>query len=240
MQKILFLGGEEIAYEFSRGGVKNINAHVRRDGTLYVSAPRFLSFARVERFLAANIDKLLPAMRARSQAAAEAERPLSEGDRIPIFGEYYTLRIVCATRRAVTVDGKELRLACRAEDGEKARRAFLSKHLSNLAENEITAICRDLYEEFYKDAFPFPVLRFRKMVARWGSCDKAKGVLTFNIRLIYADRKAIAYVVLHELTHMLHPDHSPRFYAALAARMPDYKAHRAALAKIDLTRENWI
>lgn len=240
MQRVLFVDGEEIAYEFSRGGVKNINARVRRDGTLYVSAPRLLPFERVERFLVANIGKLLPAMHVRQKATAEAARPLREGDRIPLFGEYYILRLTNGERRAVMVEGKEICLSCCAGDGEETCRALLSAHLVNLAKNEISAVCRDIYDEFFKCAFPYPALRFRKMVSRWGSCHKGKGIITFNTRLIYADRGAIAYVVLHELTHMLHPDHSPRFYAAIAARMPDYQRHRAALTKIDLTRENWI
>ena len=240
MQKILFVDGEEIRYEFSRGGVKNINARVRRDGTLYVSAPRLLPFGRVEKFLVANIGKLLPAMHAREKAKAEGERLLREGDRIPLFGEYYTLRLALGERRAVTVEGKEICLTRRAGDGEETCRTALSTYLSNLAKKEISAICRDIYDKFFKFTFPYPILRFRKMVARWGSCHKGKGVITFNTRLVYADRGAIAYVVLHELTHMLHPDHSSRFYAALAARMPDYQRHRATLAKIDLTREKWI
>lgn len=240
MQKIVIFNGEEIPYEFSRGGVKNINAHVRRDGTLYVSAPRLLPFGRVERFLAAHIAQLLPVMRARAQAKAEGAAPLQTGQAVLFMGARYPLRLCVGRQRFVDLQEGELCVCRRENDGEEIYRTLLAAWLTEQAKTEIENLCLDLYNEFFASLFPLPTVRFRRMIGRWGSCHKQKAVLTFNTRLIYADKNAIAYVVLHELTHMLHPDHSPRFYAALAARMPDYKTHRAALAKIDLARENWI
>ena len=240
MEKIWNYNGDSIPYAFSRGGVKNINARVRRDGTLYVSAPFFCTERRIAAFLTAHADMLIPAVQARKQATEMARLPLQNGMRIPLFGVYRTLSIERGNTRAVQEIGNTLALICRPQDGDPECRATLSKYLARLAENEIESICRDIYNRFFVGMFSYPVIRFRRMVARWGSCCRQKGVLTFNTRLIYADRGAITYVVLHEFTHMLHPDHSSRFYAALATRMPDYKVHREALKQIDLARENWI
>ena len=71
-------------------------------------------------------------------------------------------------------------------------------------------------------------LKIRKMKAKWGSCSQS-GVITLNLWLITQDIKAIDYVILHELCHLKHFDHTPAFYAYLAEFMPDWRARKALL-----------
>ena len=63
---------------------------------------------------------------------------------------------------------------------------------------------------------------------RFGSCS-AKNSLCFSWRLMQYPPEAIDYVVVHELCHILHHDHSPAFYAAVARVMPDYKRREKLL-----------
>ena len=63
---------------------------------------------------------------------------------------------------------------------------------------------------------------------RWGSCSP-RGVLSFCYRLIMAPPPAIDAIVLHELCHLVHLDHSPRFHAVLERHCPDHRRHRAWL-----------
>ena len=82
----------------------------------------------------------------------------------------------------------------------------------------------------------FPEIRFRRMVAQWGNCRPTRGVLTFNLRLLAAPVRCIEYVVIHEFTHFLHPDHSPAFYAEIAAELPDWKQLQETLQHMVETR----
>lgn len=66
---------------------------------------------------------------------------------------------------------------------------------------------------------------------RWASCD-ARGTLRFNWRVIQAPASGVAYVVAHELVHLLHRDHSAAFWRTLGRVMPDYEKRRAALRAI--------
>ena len=64
---------------------------------------------------------------------------------------------------------------------------------------------------------------------RFGSCS-SKGNLNFSCRLMAYPPEAIDYVVVHELAHLIHMNHSNAFYAVVAAVLPDYKV-RAAMLK---------
>ena len=72
----------------------------------------------------------------------------------------------------------------------------------------------------------------RAMRSCWGNCRPERAVVTFNALLAAVPEEDIEYVAAHELTHFLHADHSPAFYAALGRVIPDWKARRAALRKL--------
>jgi predicted metal-dependent hydrolase len=62
----------------------------------------------------------------------------------------------------------------------------------------------------------------------WGSCS-ARGTLSFNWRLILAPLEVVDYVVVHELCHLLVPNHSPSFWSLVERRRPGWREQRAWL-----------
>lgn len=96
---------------------------------------------------------------------------------------------------------------------------------------QMTALCRAYYPQF-ADSCPggaFPRIAVRDMRTRWGSCSLKTGTLAFNRRLCGTPRAAQEYVVVHEFCHFAHPDHSPAFWAAVEAVLPDYRERRKLL-----------
>ncbi len=87
----------------------------------------------------------------------------------------------------------------------------------------ITELCEKVYPYFEKRGIKYPQIKFRNMVSRWGSCHPAKGIITFNIKLMYAPIECIEYVVLHEFTHFLQANHSDEFYGELSKVCPDWR-----------------
>lgn len=74
-----------------------------------------------------------------------------------------------------------------------------------------------------------PVLKQRIMRSRWGSCMPLKGIVTMNTYLAIMPEAIIDHVMLHELCHFIHPNHSRHFYDVMTVRMPDWKERRKAM-----------
>ena len=72
--------------------------------------------------------------------------------------------------------------------------------------------------------------RIKKMKGAWGSCSTTKKI-TINQDLMMYNRNIIDYVVLHEICHLKHMNHSKRFWAMVEKYMPNYKEARNTLKK---------
>ena len=79
-----------------------------------------------------------------------------------------------------------------------------------------------------KHGLQYEQIRITSATTRWGSCS-GRNNLNFPWRLLMAPREVIDYVVVHELAHTIHKNHSPRFWKLVESIVPDWKVHRAHL-----------
>ena len=98
--------------------------------------------------------------------------------------------------------------------------------------------CREVFEsrlEQQRLLFPdinVTGLKIRKMKTRWGVCNRRERVITLNSELLKRDVTLIDYVIIHELCHFYHPDHSKRFWETVSKYYPYYKKARTMLRDI--------
>lgn len=74
-----------------------------------------------------------------------------------------------------------------------------------------------------------PILKIRTMKTRWGVYNKLKHSITLNSRLIEYDYEKIDYVIIHELSHVIHFNHSNEFWNLVSKYCPEYKRIRKEL-----------
>lgn len=84
------------------------------------------------------------------------------------------------------------------------------------------------YNEF-EENIPKPSLRLRKMTTRWGVCNTKSKVITLNTELFKYDIECLDYVVIHELSHLVHANHSKEFWNVVSKYCPNYKILRNKL-----------
>ena len=207
--------GREIAYTLTRKRVKNLNLRVRPDGSVAVSASPRVPEREIERFLQSRAEWIRAAQErcAKRREAAPVPSRFAEGETLPVFGEATPIRVERGTRICGAYSQKTLFLTVRDPDDPAQRR-------------------RAAEADFAPYRVPRVTVRYRRMTSRWGSCNTRTAALTFNCALIAAPLPAVEYVVYHEFAHLVHPDHSPAFYATVARFLPDWETRRAMLRAV--------
>ncbi len=76
------------------------------------------------------------------------------------------------------------------------------------------------------------VLRLRKMKTRWGVCNVKEKIITLNTELLKKDISLIDYVIIHEMCHFFHPNHSKDFWILVSKYYPYYKEARKMLKEV--------
>lgn len=82
-----------------------------------------------------------------------------------------------------------------------------------------------IYNNFSR-RIPYPDLKIRKMTTRWGVCNTKLKTVTLNLELIKRDTKYLDYVIAHELSHLIYPNHSRDFWDLVGENCPNYKIIR--------------
>jgi len=188
---------------------------------LTVTTPVGVPMLEVERFLYRNRAWL------EEKLEKAPDRPeVRPGIKIPIRGVNH--EIVHEPGRGVTEavrDTDSARLIVRGERIHLPRR--VADYLKKEAKAEIGALVEKHAQTVKR---PVKSIRYKDTVSRWGSCS-SEGNLSFSWRIMMAPRPVIDYLVAHEVAHLVHMNHGPKFWALCEELCPDTKRCKAWLKK---------
>ena len=231
MIKEIILNGKCVRYELERKNVKNINIRVKRDLTVHVSANSRVTTNSIESILKQKADFILSALEKYGSYPPVTEKRYEGGECFVIFGKNYPLILSHGSLNQALVASDKICMTVKDTADEELKRKTLEKCLDALCKERILLLCREIYADFKAYGIEFPTVKFRHMKSRWGSCQYKKGVLTFNLHLIHAPEECIRFVIYHEFTHFLHPDHSSAFYKTLSRFLPNHKELKKELER---------
>ncbi len=238
MIKTIFLKERLVQYELIRKKVKNINLRIRRDGSIRVSANRFVSEKVIENFLVSKSDFIVRTLDKLS-ITRSPEITLNSGDKIKYLGKDIVLSVQKGDKPGCSFSGDTLVLCIKdVFDFDQKKKVFLKWQKAE-SSRIITLLCNKYFLLFKKYCADFPELSFRKMKSRWGSCNYVKNQLTFNTHLIIVPIECIEYVVVHEFAHFIEHNHSRDFYKIIEEILPDYKVRRQILKSFE-NKENLL
>ena len=140
------------------------------------------------------------------------------------------------TTRTLTVETEARTSARQTEQGWMIRRGpkstdtdfrkFLWRLLSVSEQPHMEALVQEINARTFRARIT--TVRLRHMLRRFGSC-APQGRITLNTALLFVPEKLCTYVIIHELAHILHPDHSRAFWDSVADVLPAYEQLRKAL-----------
>jgi|WetSurMetagenome_2_1015567.scaffolds.fasta_scaffold28455_2 predicted metal-dependent hydrolase len=226
-EKIIDLAGRQVPFTLvSSRLARTTHIKISLNKGLEVIVPSRYDPRHLEEFLYAKRDWVLhhlDEMRERKKTQPD----FTDGVAIPVFGQPITIRILKnpGSRSHVSESVDELRIFCdgTAATAKKALTNWLKKTAAEYLNQKTYELARIMSVHYNRIAI-------RSQASRWGSCS-AKNNLNFNWKLIFFEPEIVNYVIMHELSHTVHHNHSEKFYAFLEQFCPNYKALRKKLRK---------
>lgn len=200
-----------------------VRLRVSPDGTLRASLPMYAPALLVKRLIKSSRDELRELLK-QAQPSVNYENGMQVGKSHSLLIKPGTTlstrrsgqRIIVTVPPTKRLNSPEVKKAIRSAVIAALRveaKSYLPKRLSFLAS---------------KYGFSYTKVRFSHASGRWGSCSTA-GTISLNIALMKLPFELIDYVIIHELAHTRHMNHSPTFWSLVEAGDPSYKEHRRAL-----------
>lgn len=137
------------------------------------------------------------------------------------LGRQYLLKIELGKDEEVYYKGRYLLVVTKDKSKENIKK-LLGKWYRKRAKIKFLEIAEPLIQKFEKYKVAPNNLYIQQMKLRWGSCT-VKGNIILNPELIKAPKPCIEYVIIHELCHLLYPNHSDKFLKLQSREMPDWK-----------------
>ena len=144
------------------------------------------------------------------------------------LGRQYRLQITIANDESVKLKGKFIEVTAL----EKSRvKELLNTWYLQHAQTKFHSIAAPLIDKFKKYNVSPSSIVLREMPTRWGSCTP-KGKIILNPELIKAPKGCIEYVIIHELCHLIHHDHTQKFLDLQTKEMNDWEKWKMKLEKL--------
>jgi len=220
----LELAGDSLDYRIrSSARRRTLSLRLDADGALTVSTPPTLSLTAIREFIAAHY-RWIGAKRALLAAASPPPLALADGAILPYLGGGLALQVV--PRTPASCRREHDRLVVHAPGNDAVRRVLEIWWRREAARHFAARIA---HYAAHVGRTPRRI-SVRAQRRRWGSCTSG-GTVSLNWRLMQATPEIVDYVIVHELCHLLVPNHSPRFWAEVARVLPDWRERRQALRR---------
>lgn len=209
-------------YSLKRSARRRTIGITIRQGEVLVSAPYGVAERRIDAFVVSKkawINKHLEAQSSRLEALPE--RRWQHGESVYWLGQPYTLILRPGQRNTIEAIGNSLhiRLSQRQQENPVKVRQLVREWFFKQGQNwlDLHLSKHPAFDDLAPDSW-----RIANYTAKWGACSR-RGELSFSWRLFAAPEWVVRYVVLHELCHLRHFNHSAAYWDLVAYYDPDYR-----------------
>ena len=227
-------GTRQILYHLHRTDRKRLRMVVSPELTVDIFAPKAATHEEIR-----SVVKKKAAWIARTLDKMEAYHPLAtpkrylSGETLVYLGRQYRLKVEEGKSQAAKLSGRFLFVGVKGGEDAKSVKRKTEAWYRKRAHDTLSRYIKKCYAIASRHNVPQPLLVIRTMRRRWGSCSPS-GRITLNLNLVQAPVHCIEYVIMHELCHLKHHNHSKAFYSLLTRCLPDWHKRKETLDLIKL------
>ncbi|MDU4713585.1 MAG: SprT family zinc-dependent metalloprotease [Gemella haemolysans] len=216
MQKVINVDDLVVTIKY-RKNMKNIYLKVEKNADVVVSAPPRTPNYLIKKLIRDNIDEI-KLRRNNILMNGYTVKQYVTGEKHIIFGKEFVLEVKLGNKNVVRLSDDKIILVIKDKDQDREQivTSYLRKVLYNKALEFINK-----YEKIM--GVHAEQLRIKKMKTRWGTCNIEAKRIWVNYELIKYPIECLEHIVVHELTHLLETNHTPRFYALLGKYYPNFR-----------------
>ena len=205
-------------HQIIRSNRKTLSLSINENADLVVRAPHRLSDNEIQKFISEKSDWIDKKQRLVKAHLEDSENQLSS-DQCLYLGSLYPLKIDNNNVKPISFNGDMFTTA----NVNRERINLLLKSWYKKRFIEVALPRLSYFSDKHK--LKFNQVRVKKQKTLWGSCS-SKNNINLNYLLIMAPMKVIDYVIVHELVHTIHKNHSAKFWQKVEIIMPNYKDAR--------------
>ena len=201
-------------YQLIRSKRKTLSLQINSHAELIVRAPNQLSVKKIEQFIDEKSDWI--DKKSNSISLKKPQKPhYAEGEKFLYLGEEYPLKISAIQAKGLNFDGKMFSLHAGGKE------EFLAWYKASFKKIALPRL------EYYakNHQLSYNQVRLKTQKTLWGSCSGVNNI-NLNYLLIGAPISVIDYVIVHELCHSVHKNHSKNFWQLVFSIFPNYKASK--------------
>lgn len=228
MEAIQF-GSKQIDFQLEFSNRKSLGISVTPELNVLVKAPKGTTLEKVKEKLRKRVPWII-----RQQSFFLSFHPKTParkfvgGETHLYLGRQYRLKILIGKTESVKLKGQSIEVT--ATNKTRTKQLVNEWYLQN-AKLKFHVIAEPLIHKFKKHKVEPSSIVLREMPTRWGSCTP-KGKIILNPELIKAPKGCIEYVIIHELCHLIHHDHTQRFIDLQTKEMKDWEKWKMKLEKL--------
>jgi len=220
--KEIILDGNKIYYTLDIGKRKNLYIQIK-NSEIVVKAPKHVSQQRIEKFLKEKEKWILKVLEKQKNMEKIVSKEYINGEEFYYLGEKYKLDIRYDKKNDKIAKIEDDYIVVKIKENQEEEKKIIEKIVENfyfqMAEIEISESMERLTKVMGIIPESFRVKRLKRV---WGNCSSKKSI-SLNYNLIKYSKKAMDYVVIHELSHLKYMNHSKSFWSMVEKYMPDYK-----------------
>ena len=169
-KRTICLDGQSVSYTLERKQVKNLNLHVRKDGSVYVSANALVPVEQVDAFLISKTQFILNAQKRFREQAQFAPQPKQyvSGESFFIQGRSLRLQVNQSAKERIYSDGVHIFLEVKDPSDFVKKQRMVCRFMDNQCRTVFEEVVREIYPTFQKYGVAMPALRIRAIIGTSG------------------------------------------------------------------------
>ena len=216
--KTFIINGRTLDCEIKRSRRKTVALYVFPDNRVEIRVPWLYNINNVESFLVKHSRWLFKRLDSKNDNVITQKR-FVDGELHYFLGKQYPININISSKNSIVFQDNVIRISTKSPDLVES---LLDRWYLEQAKRIFQEIAIPLVKQMEKYNVAPTSFSIRKMKTRWGSCSR-KGSISLNLHLVKLPEQCIKEVILHELCHLVHFNHSKEFYALMTTEMPDWK-----------------